>query len=688
MISVVILTYNRIAKLIRCLDVLYAQPSESFEVVVVDNGSTDDTPKIIKAKSYPRLKLIANPGETNFSQSRNLGVENSTGDVIAFTDDDCVPAKNWLERIDLLMQEYDSVGGPVLELKKLPYPPWWHPEMNWIIGLSSPGHFDQRAGSVYYPQTANLAIKKHIFEKERFHHVDNEFKEGKWVYAREDSQLWKNLRIKGYKISFDQELIVYHDIPENRLTWNYAKTRSITDGMARYYEDRSDLYLDVVLSDIAGFPLNAIRSLLSEKAKEQGNLRYKYLWFLRQIGFVKAYISNGNRLQRRGIVLSKGFSILANIFKGMLKHAFRIAAVPIYKTLYRRKTCRADLIVTPKAIIVFAAGFLGDMVVIIPALRLIKKTFPDTHLTLVCFENGYCLLEPEQIVDEIVVLKKSANQSKRQWVKESLAKINSTTYDVGIVHYFHNAPPEIIFRSKVAHLIGFDTDIGFKRQFWYDLLDVQVEKDLYGTNEIGNSMKLLRSFGINAAPEKYALHFTQDERKKCEALVRDYNLVDKKVVAIHIGGFGARKIWKGDNWVRLVKMLEPLADIRIVFFSGPDETAHVDQLIRSRNLHALNLCGKANPRELSLFLTHCTLLITTCSGPKHLAFISGAPTITLYGSMDYSRWKSNWDDDRHPILKSHNLDLTHDERLGLPEDHLINLIPPEMVFEEVKKVLT
>jgi len=103
LVSVVIPTRNRAAPLGACLDAVSRQTYPDFEVIVVDDGSTDSTPDVLArfAAGYPHVKLtpIRNEPQIGANPARNRGIERSAGEFVAFLDDDCVPAHDWLERL-------------------------------------------------------------------------------------------------------------------------------------------------------------------------------------------------------------------------------------------------------------------------------------------------------------------------------------------------------------------------------------------------------------------------------------------------------------------------------------------------------------------------------------------------------------------------------------------------------------
>lgn len=92
--SVVVCCYNGALKLPACLQALVTQTLGDVEIIVVDDGSTDETSTVATRFGVRVVKHSTNAG---LSAARNTGIASSTGDIVAFTDDDCVPDPRWLE---------------------------------------------------------------------------------------------------------------------------------------------------------------------------------------------------------------------------------------------------------------------------------------------------------------------------------------------------------------------------------------------------------------------------------------------------------------------------------------------------------------------------------------------------------------------------------------------------------------
>ncbi|MGD8903914.1 MAG: sugar transferase [Anaerolineae bacterium] len=108
-VSVVVPAYNAASTIDRCLDALADQtfPMEAYEIIVVDDGSTDDTRARVGAHAGVQLVTQDHAGP---AAARNLGAQRAMGDILLFTDADCAPARDWIERMCAALDDTETVG--------------------------------------------------------------------------------------------------------------------------------------------------------------------------------------------------------------------------------------------------------------------------------------------------------------------------------------------------------------------------------------------------------------------------------------------------------------------------------------------------------------------------------------------------------------------------------------------------
>lgn len=220
LVSVIIPTYNRINMLKNCLSSFEGlnYPKECFEVIVVDDGSTDryyETLKEIIEQFTYKLRVIqqSNGGP---AKARNNGIRNAGGEFIAVTDDDCEVDKNWLREIikGFTSEEIAGVGGMVVSKNKDIFSQYM--DYNKIL---LPRMEDNK---VKYLVTANACYRRKCL-------LDvNGFSEEIKNPGGEDPDLSYKLKGLGYSLAFNPKGIVIHNHKQDlrsfyRTFFNYGK---------------------------------------------------------------------------------------------------------------------------------------------------------------------------------------------------------------------------------------------------------------------------------------------------------------------------------------------------------------------------------------------------------------------------------------------------------------------------------
>lgn len=114
LVSIVVVNYNGRRWIKSCFESIYHQTYKNFEIIFIDNASTDDSLNFIK-QDYPKIRIIENKINTGFGSANNLGAEKAAGEIIFFLNNDTVLAKDTLEKL-LRDKEKDklNITGPRL----------------------------------------------------------------------------------------------------------------------------------------------------------------------------------------------------------------------------------------------------------------------------------------------------------------------------------------------------------------------------------------------------------------------------------------------------------------------------------------------------------------------------------------------------------------------------------------------
>ncbi len=210
-VSVIVCSYNGAKTLRDCLTALDRVDYPDYEIVLVDDGSTDDTPAVVAAwekerdgrllgwKNRPDFRHLRQPN-MGLSHARNAGAAEATGEILAYTDSDCMADPDWLYYLvgTLLSGDYAGVGGPNIS----------PPAQNWIQACvaaapGGPSHVLLTDVVAEHIPGCNMAFHRHAFEQ--VGGFDPEFRK-----AGDDVDFCWRLQQAGQVIAFSPAAIVWH----------------------------------------------------------------------------------------------------------------------------------------------------------------------------------------------------------------------------------------------------------------------------------------------------------------------------------------------------------------------------------------------------------------------------------------------------------------------------------------------
>jgi glycosyltransferase involved in cell wall biosynthesis len=231
-VSVVVGTYNRAHLLKGTLAALASQEVPSslqWEIIIVDNNSQDATARLVTtfATTIP-LRYVFEP-QQGLSRARNRGVKEARGSIIAFTDDDVLPASDWIVQVAAAIDRWHAhgVGGRILPRWEA-VPPRWLTDnrrlLNRIAIMDSEESCLLALPLDAQPQVwgANMAFRRELFD------MVGDFDPrrgvvGKRLFRGEDTDLINRALEQGLKIAYDAGPTVFHRIGPDRMRKGYFR---------------------------------------------------------------------------------------------------------------------------------------------------------------------------------------------------------------------------------------------------------------------------------------------------------------------------------------------------------------------------------------------------------------------------------------------------------------------------------
>jgi glycosyltransferase involved in cell wall biosynthesis len=244
LISAIICTHNRETYLGAAIDSLLVQEfAPGFEVVVVDNNSSDRTGEVVEQRlSDPRLKYVFEP-ILGLSVARNTGAKESRGEIIAYLDDDAVACDRWLQ---ILYSAYENnskiaiAGGKVTLLwpPGIEQPRWLSPGL-----ASNLGAYDLGDSIVYIeqpgltPRGLNYSIRR-SFLNEIGGFDPHLGRVGKNLLSNEELQMTELALQRGWQVAYLPDALVAHNVAPERLNRSWFLNRGWWQGISECYREQ------------------------------------------------------------------------------------------------------------------------------------------------------------------------------------------------------------------------------------------------------------------------------------------------------------------------------------------------------------------------------------------------------------------------------------------------------------------
>ncbi len=196
--SIIVCTFNRLDYLRQCLPSLLAIDYPEYEIVIINDGSTDGTEKFLDSLDNSRIKVVHHERNQGLSISRNTGIKNARHEIVAFTDDDCRADKNWLTEIakGFAGEQIGFVIG-----------------QTFYVSQEYRGYFPERLVSnpnARWPMGCNIAYRKKVFA------ACGDFNHYFFRYNNEDSEMAIRAASHGFSFVRAPGAIVYHQ----KMNWS------------------------------------------------------------------------------------------------------------------------------------------------------------------------------------------------------------------------------------------------------------------------------------------------------------------------------------------------------------------------------------------------------------------------------------------------------------------------------------
>ncbi|MBN2397226.1 MAG: glycosyltransferase family 9 protein [Deltaproteobacteria bacterium] len=293
-------------------------------------------------------------------------------------------------------------------------------------------------------------------------------------------------------------------------------------------------------------------------------------------------------------------------------------------------------------ILIVKLSAIGDVVHTLPSLAALRRRYPDAHITWVIEEDSADIIAGHPCLDRAIVSRRKRwvrNLRRLHDVRKTIGEIRSfvTTLrdrEYDLVVDFHGLLKSaiLVFLSGGKRRVGYDSMQELSGLF----LNEKVHEDM-GKHAVDRYLDLVRHLGLNPGVPEFYIHMENENRKRIGCLLAEHGISpNDPFVSINPVALWDTKMWDDGKCAQLCDRIAEELKLPVVFTGGRDRNPI--ERIRSRmRFPSIDLSGKTTLRDLAYLYALSALVVTTDSGPMHMAAAVGTPTVALFGPTDPAR---------------------------------------------------
>ena len=310
-------------------------------------------------------------------------------------------------------------------------------------------------------------------------------------------------------------------------------------------------------------------------------------------------------------------------------------------------------------ILIVRLSAIGDVIHTLPALNAIRNRYPGARITWLVEEAAADFIVGHQALDRVIISR------RKKWVKGIFSKaylknlrelfsflkeLRDTQYDL-IINF------QTLFKSGIlVALANGKRKAGYGKgmehmEHSYIFLNERIKPVDMDNHAILRSLMLIESLGIKSKEIQYNLPVFSADRTKAAELLQAHEINGAKpVIAINPVAKWKTKLWYNDKFAELADRLSMKYGARIIFTGNKDDLSVIEDIISRMHAKAANLAGKTTLKMLAAIFEQADLVISTDTGPMHVAAATGTPVIAIFGPT--APWRTGPFGSIHKIVRA------------------------------------
>jgi 3-deoxy-D-manno-octulosonic-acid transferase/heptosyltransferase-1 len=333
---------------------------------------------------------------------------------------------------------------------------------------------------------------------------------------------------------------------------------------------------------------------------------------------------------------------------------------------------------------------IGDVVHTLPLLEVLKKEFSNTRIDWVVEEEASQMIEGHSAIDQVIVsrrkswqkrlLKKGQFKPVIREILQFLREIRSHEYDLVIDVHGLLKSGILTALARGKRKIGMS---GATEGGWLFLNERSVPVD-YNQHAIERYLKLAEYLECDPISWKGDIPVFEPDKRFINQLSNTNGLGKRPLVAMNPVARWKTKLWKNDRFAVLADRLRRDLVCEIIFTGSKDDRATIEDISKMMEKKPINLAGRTSLKELAYLYTKCAALVTTDTGPMHMAAAMGCQVVALFGPT--APWRTGPYGMGHKVIRT-GVECSPCFKKRCDDLICMKHISVENVFEAVKDIV-
>jgi heptosyltransferase II len=299
---------------------------------------------------------------------------------------------------------------------------------------------------------------------------------------------------------------------------------------------------------------------------------------------------------------------------------------------------RGNLPPNPEKILVIKLIAIGDLVVALPTLRAIKKSFPQSHLVILVTPRVREVVEGCPYLDEVIYYDILGEDKGIKGLLKIIGQLRENKFDLVIeLDHYYRITSLISYFAGIKNRVGFD----LSGQGRTGLYTVRVPY-LTDKHEVEAFLETAQKIGADISDnELEEIWVSNEDKEYVSKLLTEGGITGKDfLVAIHpgTGPSAASRRWSAEKFGKLADWMVEKYKAKVIFTGAPSEIELVNESAKFMTTKPIVVAGRTSLKQFAEIVRRCTLFIAADTGPLHVATAMKTRVIGIYGPTIREKW--------------------------------------------------